>query len=95
MGNYINVFVTFKSWIRWIIYDNDSQYSSVAYISISVELWAVIVCRFEDQYKCSPSNIMNPDSDLDLNDSSKTLNECSLGIDASWRPQLTSVKEEI
>ena len=72
IGNCMNELVTFKSWIRWIICDNDSQHSSVVYISTSVELWAVFFCRFEDQCKVPPSHIRNPDSDLDLNNSSKT-----------------------
>ena len=67
--------------------DNDLQHSWVAYISASVELWVVIFNnQFEDQCKGPPSHIINSESDLDLNNSSKTSGECDLVIDASWRP---------
>ena len=65
-----------------MICDNDLHHSSVVYISVSVELRTIIVCRFEDQCKGLPNHIMNLDSDFYLNSSGKTSGECNLGIDA-------------
>ena len=67
----------------------------MVHISASVELWTVIVCRFEDQCTGPPTHIMNPDCDIDLNNSSKTLDEHGLDIDASCGSQWTLVKGTI
>ena len=67
------------------------MHSSTAYISASVELRAVIVCLLEVQWMGPPSQMTNPEMDLDLKRSSSS---ClfGFGFEASWGPQLASVK---
>ena len=66
-------------------------HSSTAYISASVELRAVIVCLLEVQWMGPPSQMTNPEMDLDLKRSSSS---ClfGFGFEASWGPQFASVK---
>ena len=64
-------------------------HSSVAYISASAELWAVMVCRFDCQCIGPFSHMINPESDRVLKRSRG--GAFFVGLDWSWGPQLASV----
>ena len=91
IGPLVNRLYNLRSLRRLIICRRTFVHSSTAYISASVELRAVIVWRLEHQWTGPPSQMTNPDMDLDLKRSSCSW-WCGFGVDASWGPQFASVK---
>ena len=83
IGPLVNRLYNLRSLRRLIICRRTFVHSSTAYISALVELRAVIVWRLEHQWTGPPSQMTNPDIDLDLNRSSCSW-WCGLGVDASW-----------
>ena len=71
------------------------MHSSVAYISTSAELRAVMDWRLETQWIGPPNQIRNPDKERDLNRSSSGFGFPSFGVDWSCGPQFASVSDTI
>ena len=71
------------------------RYSSVAIISASEKLQAVHDCRLETQCKGLFILKMKLDRDLDLKRSTSSYACEGWGIEASWGPQLSSVRGRI